>query len=116
MQFEVLQDGLRYDSVWLWGQNGRDVILGAISHEALQDDCDPPQSGLTQDQLIALATANVVELSRVLAAKVAAGEAFIPKPGDRPRVFLRTGDLPRAGVKLSASCLGMATTRRLAWA
>ncbi len=84
---------------------GGKVVLSAISCEALEDDAEPVQRRLSHDQLVTLASANVEAIGRVLNAKLDAGEAITPAPGDRPRVVLRCGDLRAAGEKLSASIL-----------
>jgi hypothetical protein len=106
MRFQVDRAGIKDEAVWLLGQDeeGR-PILGAVTREALEDDSEPAQSNLSSDQLILLAAHNEDLLSQVLADKFAAGEAVVPKPGDLPRVFIRTGDLRELGRTLSASVL-----------
>jgi hypothetical protein len=105
MKFEVLRDGTKNEAVWLWGVEGREVVLGVISREALEDDAEPVQHNLSHAELVTLASANVEALNRVLNAKLDAGEVITPAPGDRPRVMVRSGDLRAAGEKLSASVL-----------
>ncbi len=104
MQFEILQES-KDDCVWLWGREGREVVLGAVTREVLEDDTSPPQTNLTHAQCVLLAQGNKEILSKVLTAKIKAGYAVTPKPGDRPRVTLRSGDVLAAGVKLSGSVL-----------
>lgn len=104
-QFEVVREGLRDGNVWFWGTRDREVVLGAVSTEALEDDADPVQRELSDAQLIALASANVEPIGRLLNAKIAAGETTQPAPEDKPRVYVQTGDLRRAGVRLSTSIL-----------
>jgi hypothetical protein len=106
-KFEVLPNGPTNESVWLWAEDGRDVILGAVSREAIQDDAEPPQTNLSYEQRVLLASANVEEIATVLRRKIAAGEAFRPNPGDRPRVEIRSGELRQAGVTLKTTVLGM---------
>jgi hypothetical protein len=105
MRFEVLREGTKDDAVWLWGQEGREVVIGVISREALEDNADPVQSNLSHVQLVTLASAHVETLNRALNAKLDAGEVVTPSFGDRPRVFVRSGDLRAAGERLSASVL-----------
>lgn len=113
MIFEVLQDGTKNGNVWLRAvlPDGR-LILGEVTREALSDSCEPPQEQLSAADLIMLATSNQPILSEALAAKVAAGEAVTPKPGDWPRVTLRNGELRAAGITLSPSVLNS----RFGWA
>jgi hypothetical protein len=97
MKFEVLREGTRDGAVWLWGQDGGDIILGAISSEALEDDASPVQRQLSGEQLITLASANAEPINRVLNAK--------PTADARPRIWIKSGDLRSAGEVLSASIL-----------
>jgi hypothetical protein len=113
MIFEVLREGTKDDAVWLWGREGREVVLGVISREALEDNADPVQYSLSHVELVTLASANVETLSRVLNAKLDAGQVITPAPGDVPRVFVRSGDLRAAGEKLPASVL---SSRPVSWA
>jgi len=106
-EFEILQHGPDNESVWFWGYDGREVILGAVSREAIEDDTDIPQTNLTHQQRLSVAAANVEEITSVLRRKIAAGEATRPSPGERPRVVVRSGELRRAGVVLKTSVLNM---------
>ena len=106
-KFEVLPNGPDNESVWLWGVDGRQVILGAVSREAIQDDAQPPQTNLSHEQRVLVASANVADIAALLQRKIAAGEAFRPHPEARPRVEIRSGELRRAGVTLRTDVLAM---------
>jgi len=106
-KFEVLPNGPTNELVWLWGEDNGQVILGAVTREAIQDDAEPPQTNLSHEQRVLVASANIDEIAAVLRHKIEAGEAFRPKPGDRPRVVIHTGELRRAGVTLKTNVLGI---------
>jgi hypothetical protein len=104
MKFQVIRENHGGD-VWLFGESGGRVVLGVLTREAIEDDTDPPQTGLTQPQCLLIADANIDVLSAYLSKQIDGPLLVAAQRPERPRVTIRTGDLKAAGIRLSTRIL-----------
>lgn len=104
MNFSVIWEHPEEDVLMEGNFDGRRII-GVLKREAVEDDCDPPQSGLSRSQCNRIAEANIEILSKHLHRQADGAMAMMGDSRIAPRVTIQTGDLRRQGTLLSPKIL-----------